>query len=63
MSPNRHTAFLNSALEVSPSPADLSRMLLDYYLRQDRGDQELFVLQLVTHVAATEAARRFAAKG
>lgn len=63
MQSNRHAAFLNSALEVSPSPADLSRMLLDYYLRQDRGEQELFVMQLVTHVAATEAVRRIAAKG
>lgn len=55
------TSFLNSALQVADSPAELSRMLTDRYLKLDAGERDLFVLLLIGQIAATELAKRFAA--
>ncbi len=45
-------SFLNSALEVADSPAELARMLTDHYLRLDPGPRDLFVLALIGQIAA-----------
>lgn len=54
---NSGAAFLNSALMVASSPAELMRMLTDRYLKLDEGERDLFVLALIGQIAAIEASR------